>query len=497
MTATSRSTAPGRQPSPPQRRRRIAQILTCRTLARLAGDTSGATAIIIGLTSMVLLGFSALGTEVGYWYFTHRNLQNAADSAAMSAVAALENIANPDTAHRTQATAEAKATAARYGFVDTQGGVAVAVNIPPTAGAYTADPNAVEVVITEPQTLFLTAAIKIGGQPLFAANPTQRVRAVANPGTNGNGCVVTLDRAAVVDLFANGNTQLNLTGCDLYINSDAAAALDQVGTGSITARAAFVTGGITSSGQAALTTTAGSYTGTAPINDPYANLVPPYTSPGGSCTNDPARTISGDYAPSTDAAGVTHYGPSTPGGMVVFCNAAWPPNGSTIQLDPGLYVFDGGIFGCQNCTITGSNVTIYLTGSTGSTSNWATLSFSGNGTTALNINAPTDAYVQANPGTKVLEGIAIFDDRNSPTTSSNAFSGNATASVNGVIYMPTQSVTFNGNAVGQIPTCSQIIALTLVFHGNSAFQNSCATYQNPQTGTGVANIGAIPARLVE
>ncbi len=246
-----------------------------------------------------------------------------------------------------------------------------------------------------------------------------------------------------------------------------------------------------------MTTTAGSYTGTAPINDPYANLVPPYTSPGGSCTNDPARTISGDYAPSTDAAGVTHYGPSTPGGMVVFCNAAWPPNGSTIQLDPGLYVFDGGIFGCQNCTITGSNVTIYLTGSTGSTSNWATLSFSGNGTTALNINAPTDAYVQANPGTKVLEGIAIFDDRNSPTTSSNAFSGNATASVNGVIYMPTQSVTFNGNAVGQIPTCSQIIALTLVFHGNSAFQNSCATYQNPQTGTGVANIGAIPARLVE
>ena len=158
---------------------------------------------------------------------------------------------------------------------------------------------------------------------------------------------------------------------------------------------------------------------------------------------------------------------------------------------------DGGIFGCQNCSVTGSNVTIYLTGSTGSTSNWACMSFSGNGVTALNINAPTDAYVTANPGTKVLEGIAIFDDRNSPTSLCNSFSGNATALVNGVIYMPTQSVTFNGTATGQIPICSQIIALTLVFHGNSAFQNSCATYQNPQTGTGVANIGAIPARLVE
>ena len=132
MTATSRSTAPSRQPSPSARRSRIA--LLGSRLAALAGDQGGATAIIIGLTSMVLLGFTALGTETGYWYLTHRNLQNAADSAAMSAVAALENIANPDTAHKNMATAEAKATASRYGFTDTQGGVAVAVNIPPPAG---------------------------------------------------------------------------------------------------------------------------------------------------------------------------------------------------------------------------------------------------------------------------------------------------------------------------------------------------------------------------
>src|ERR1700688_4747675 len=131
MTENSRSTALSRQQSRPQRRSRIAQILACRALV---GDTSGATAVIVGLTSMVLLGFTALGTETGYWYLTHRNLQNAADSAAMSAVAALENIANPDTAHKNMATAEAKATASRYGFTDTQGGVAGAVNIPPTAG---------------------------------------------------------------------------------------------------------------------------------------------------------------------------------------------------------------------------------------------------------------------------------------------------------------------------------------------------------------------------
>ena len=457
--------------------------------SELLGDRSGATAIIIGLTSMVLLAFAALGTEASYWYFYHRDLQNAADSAAMSAVAALENIQNPDLAHRTQAAAEAKATAARYGFVDAQGGVAVTVNIPPTAGAYTTDPNAVEVLVTKPQALFLTAALKFGGTPLFAANPAQKVRAVAHPGTNGNGCVVTLDRGTVSDLSSNGNTVLNLTGCDLYVNSNATTALDQVGNATINARAAFVTGGVSSTANASLYTTVGTFTGTAPINDPYANVPPPYTSPGSSCTNaSPPTTFHVNISVS---GGTTTY---TPDGtnMAIFCGG-WSPSG-TVVLSPGLYVVDGGTFGCNGCKISGDNVTIFLTGSG---TNYATLSFSGTSSTQLNINAPTYAYVTSNPATKAIMGIAIYSDRNAPTTSNSAFSGQATATINGVIYMPTQNVTFNGNGSAASPTCSQIIAFTLVFHGNSGFQNDCAVYSNPATGQGVVSIGAIPAQLVE
>jgi Flp pilus assembly protein TadG len=485
MTATSRSTAPDRQPLGS----RISRLRMCRVLATLADDTSGATAIIIGLTSMVLLGFTALGTEASYWYFTHRNLQNAADSAAMSAVAALENITNPDAAHKASATAEAKATAARYGFTDTQGGVAVAVNIPPTAGAYTTDANAVEVVITEPQKLFLTAALTFGGTPLFAANPTQKVRAVANPGTNGNGCVVTLDRSDVVDLSLNGNTQLNLTACDLYINSDAPNALNQVGNATVTARAAFITGG--DSGNGNITTTAGTFFGTAPINDPYAAVAQPYSS-GSTCTPIP---------PITTGSSTVNLAPDS-GGVVVFCNG-WSPSGN-IHLSPGLYVVWGAPgLSCNNCNISGDNVTIFLTG-TGT--NYAGIAMSGNGTTSLNINAPTDAYVTANPGFKGVEGIAIFGDRNAPCPTSNGvqtcsvgvvFSGNATAAIGGVTYLSHQNVTFNGNGTGGTPGCSQIIGFTMTFHGNSGFQNNCTLYQNTGTGVGVLNIGAIPAQLVE
>src|SRR5258708_2841603 len=509
MTATSRSTAPGRQPSPPQRRSRIAQILACRSLAALAGDRSGASAIIIGLASMVLLGFTALGTEAGYWYFTHRDLQNAADSAAMSAAAALTNVTTPGTTDKTQATAEAKATAARYGFTDTQGGVAVAVNIPPAAGAYTSEANAVEVVITEPQTLFLTAAMSFGGTPLFAAPPTQKVRAVAHPKTNGNGCVVTLDKSAVIDLSLNGNTSVNLTGCDLYVNSNATNALSQVGSAAITARAAFIYGGDTGNGN--ITTQVGPncttapcapYFGTLPINDPYAGIAPPYTSPGSSCSN--ASPPTSTHVNTSTSGGVTTF---TPDGtnMAVFCGG-WDPsagNTSNIFLNPGLYVVDGGIFGCNNCTISGSNVTIYLTGS-GTT--YAGMSFSGNGTAWLNINAPTAAFMAANNATKAIMGIAIFGDRNDPCPLvngvrtcrvSSTFSANATPTINGVIYLPDQNSTFNGNGAAGSPVCAQFISYTITFHGNSGFANNCTDYSNNNTGTGVLNIGAIPAQLVE
>ena len=439
---------------------------------------------------MALLGFTALGTEGGYWYFKHRNLQNAADSAAMSAVAALLNIANPDAAHKTQATSEAQATAARYGFVDTQGGVSVAVNIPPSAGTHTSDPNAVEVIINQPEALFLSAALSFGGKPLFSKNPTQIVRAVATPGTNGNGCVVTLDKSAVVDLFANGNTQLTLSGCDLYVNSDASDALNETGNATITARAAYITGDPSGTAKTSLTTTVGTFTGTAPINDPYAGLKAPYTSPGSSCTNASPPTTT--HVNVSSSGGVTTY---TPDGtnMAIFCGG-WTPAAGNVFLNPGLYVVDGGTFGCNNCTISGNNVTIYLTGSG---SNYATLAFGGSSSTQLNVNAPTDAFMQANPSTKALEGIAIFADRNAPTTSVSAFSGQATANINGVIYMPTQQVTFNGNGAASSPRCSQIIAYSLTFHGNSGFQNDCADYSNPTTGAGVLNIGAIPAQLVE
>src|SRR5258708_17147032 len=160
--------------------------------------------------------------------------------------------------------------------------------------------------------------------------------------------------------------------------------------------------------------------------------------------------------------------------MAIFCGG-WSPSG-TVSLSPGLYVVDGGTFGCNACTISGNNVTIFLTGSG---TNYATLSFSGTSSTQLNINAPTDAFMSSNPSTKAIEGIAIYADRNAPTTSNSSFSGSATATINGVIYMPTHNVTFNGNGAAGSPACSQIITFPQVFHPHSSFQTTSAPSPNP------------------
>src|SRR5438477_2024881 len=83
-----------------------------RLLSATLHDRGGATAVVAGLVSTALIGFAGLGSETGLWYYTYRSMQAAADSSALGAAAALL------AADGTSYAAEAKATAARYGFVD-------------------------------------------------------------------------------------------------------------------------------------------------------------------------------------------------------------------------------------------------------------------------------------------------------------------------------------------------------------------------------------------
>jgi hypothetical protein len=426
-----------------------------RRLHALAADCSGGVAVTLGLSFLVTAGFAGLAVEVGDWYLTKRTMQGAADSAAYSATTA-KAVGGTASAY----TSEAKSVAGSYGYVDQNNGVAVTVNSPPASGNHASDNTAVEVIITRPQPLALASLFLL-------APPTIEARAVASSGATG--CILALDRGNVTDLTDSGNTILNLDNCNIYVNASDAKALTLSGSATINANAVFITGNYTTSGHAALNTTQGTHTGVLPADDPYADVpIPSYQ---GCAQNN--FSLSGGLS-RTFTTGTS--------GVMVFCNGFSVSGGSNVTLNPAIYIIDHGDFTLSgNSSLSGSGVTIVLTSSTGA--NYATVSISGGATVSL--TAPTSGPTA---------GLAFFQDRNAPAAGSNRLTGGSTQNITGVIYFPNQNLTFSGGTTTAGAPCTQVLALTLTFSGNSSFNNAST---NNCAGTGMRGIGNGFVQLVE
>jgi hypothetical protein len=410
--------------------------------------------VMLALSLASILGVAGLGTEVASWYMTTQTMQAAADAAAYTAA-----IAQSKGASAAQLTTEAQSIASGYHFVSGSAGVSVTANNPPTSGGHKGNSTAVEVIVAQPQTPLISGLFMSSG-------PTLQARSVAAAVTTGSGCVLALDKGNVVDVTDSGNTILNLNGCSLYINSDDSAALTLSGNATIDAGAAYITGGVSTSGKAALDTTKGTYTGTPPISDPYANVAIPYYS---GC-NQNNYDDSSSTPQTISATGTTPY---------VFCNGLALSGQSSLTLNPGIYIVDRGslsMSGGSTLTATGG-VTIVLTSSTGS--NYATASVSGG--SIASVTAPC---------TGATAGLAFFQDRNAPTSGSDSFTGGSTQNINGALYFPNQTVTFSGGSGTGGPVCTQLVAYRLSFSGSSTFNNNCASVCT-------ATIGSSSTQLVE
>jgi Flp pilus assembly protein TadG len=415
---------------------------------RFVADCRGVTSTLMALSFMGMLGFAGLATEVGLWYVKKRSMQSAADSAAFSAAIALST---------GNASTEAQSVAGTYGFVDGSGGTTVTVNNPPTSGPNTSA-SAVEVTISQPQTFTIAR--------LFLSNAlTIQARSVA-VGASGNGCVLALDTANVTDDSLSGGATLNLSNCSLYINSVSTHALSMSGGARINALSAFITGNYSTSGGATLNTTNGTFTGVAPIGDPYANVsIPSYSG-----CNQTNFHLSGGASQTLSVGSSSVY---------VFCNGLNLSGGASLTLNPGIYVINGGSFNLSGGTTFNATggVTIVLTGSTAA--GYATANISGGAN--VSITAPTSGPTA---------GLAFFQDRNAPSSGTDSFSGGTTQTITGAIYFPHQAVNYSGGATAGGSNCTQLIAYTMTFSGGSTFNNNCA-------GVGTAAIGGGNSRIIE
>lgn len=285
----------------------------------------------------------------------------------------------------------------------------------------------------------------VGIMGLSSLNVSAKAAAVVVSG--GKGCVVSLNRGASGAAVTQGSANINLTGCSLYDNSNHGSALTVGGSSKISALSVGVVGGI--SGNAGITTTQGVETGVTPIADPYAKVPVPAFS---GCTenNFTAKTT------------VTINPGVYCGGMALQANA-------NVTLNPGIYIIDRGKFSVNgNASIQGTGVTLVFTSST--MTDWPDATI--NGGAIVNLIAPSSGPTA---------GIVMYGDRNIPLGTSFKFTGGGTQYLGGAIYFPTGAVSFAGGA-GTTTSCTQLIADTVTFNGNSNFAINCDSFGTKQFG---------------
>ena len=397
------------------------------TCARLWKDKSGGVLIYAALALPVLLGVSGLSVDVGSWYANKRIAQASADAGAMAA--ALEvmrgGIAGNDDVAYSVLYQAALDSASENGY-DASGGDTIQINNPPTSGAYASLADYVEVIVQRPAQVFLAGM-------LFHEAVTVAGRAVAEAIINDT-CVWALSRNADKAVKASGAAVVNLP-CGIFSNSGADEALSGDGGACITASRLKSVGG--ASGDCLNPAVV---TDNRPISDPFADMQPP--SYGGCDFNGNIRVNGGET--------VT----LTPG---TYCGRIRVNSGGTLNFDPGLYVLDSTAMTItSNATVTGSDVTFYLTE---------------NSTQGTNISVAANASVTLSaPTGGDLPGVLFYQDRNSPADISHSFTGQSSMNLEGILYFPNQNLKFAGGGAID-PVSTVIVADTIDFTGNTTTDN--------------------------
>ena len=316
-----------------------------------------------------------------------------------------------------------RAVSGSNGYVHEQAAVTVAVNKPPQSGPNRTNNSAVEVIITKTVTPTFSAMF---GQTAR----TVSARSVASLATTAS-CVVALSSNAPNALRIWGNASVDAPTCALVSRSSIAVG------GSSTVKATSVSYATSASWSPKDSNLPGPNF-VSPPSDPYADLAIP--SPQLPCSNYMAGTS----------------GPGT------YCSMNLPKG--TTTLAPGTYVINGP-FSMKNGTVLkGAGVTLVFGPN-------ATLGNVTNG--SVEIEAPKSG---------AMRGIAMTSSRG--LVGDLKFAGQSSLSVTGAIYLPGINLTYRGGAGAT--ECTQIIANTVDFSGNSALKMNCAAYGVKSPGGTVA-----------
>ena len=411
-------------------------------LRNLARARRGSVAIQVALMLTVLLGVIALGTEIGFLLYKHRQMQAAADGAAFGAAVAVSK------GYPTDYTLEARAIAGSAGFVSGVDSVVVTINRPPTTGNYVGNSAAVEVIISQPQylgmaSLFHDALFDVGA------------RAVAAVGGSGLFCIIGLDAMASGTVRIKNNGVVSSTTCGVGVNSSSANAL-VLENGAAIYGPVSVVGGWDLAGNAHLYYQTAPYPkrDADPFTDPYAGVS--LSASGAIARTQPTGCTTCTLQPGRYANGLNY------------------TNGQTLNMAAGVYYIDTRFILSNSVKVNAtSGVTIVINGS---------YAISVGNNVTLNLVAPTSG---------ATAGIAMASIRTATSSVTQSFSNNAIMNLTGALYFPNQILLFDNNSTINTPSCGQIIARMVSIQNNANLKTTCA-------GTGVSPVTAGgPSKLVE
>ena len=421
----------------------------------------GAIVILLALLLLAIVGALAIALDCGQLLDDRRQVQAAADAAALAAATQLfvhypaieaSNFTNYDPSGAAATAAQASATA--NGFPNDGVTSTVTVNLPPQSGPFRGKATYVEVIVTYYQQRAFSRIWGTAATPVVARAVGRGRWAATKDG------IIVLDPTAKDSLNASGTGSVTVTGgASVLVDSSDGAAAAITGGGSMTAPEFDVTGGSIGNFNGTV------ITGVPPTPDPLRYLpvptVPPYgTLTSTAVTDSKGKVIGYNYTMTpgrytslpnftpNDTVTLGQASANNAGGIYYLDGTGFTSTGATIQMDPN----------------TSGGVMIYNNPS--GTSNSQGISISGNSSGTVNLSALTSGpYV----------GILFWQSRTAPQTMSITGGGNFT--MVGTFYAADALLTISGSGTATIG--SQYISRTLNLGGNG---NITINYSDNTTG---------------
>jgi len=440
---------------------------------RLARDEAGTLVTTVAVLP-AFIGALALGVELGQVYVMKRQMQGAADAAAL--VASVDLLAGKSTS---VISSDAQFEAQRNGSTNGANNVSVTVNSPPSSGPNVNSPGAVEVVVSRTVSLPFTNILNsfVGRSSSGVSVNARSVAAQGSytqTGTNYVGCVVALTSATEQGVsftsFNNYNSDCSIVSTGTATGQGSSASVNLSSFTSATLRSVWTSGSLSLSSYGSFNPQYPSQTNqTSFVVDPYAGLTTPTA---GLCSYT-------NY--------VAPFGISLTLRPGTYCGGLSVTNKSNIAFMPGTYyIADGDLFlnatnniSCPSCT-GGAGVTFVLTQVSGNNGNIGGVSITAGNTVTLSA-----------PSSGTYQGLLFYQDRNVPTgtisSSSKIFTLSATSSatLNGAIYFPNNTINIPSlnNAGTSSSGCTVWIGRYIVFSGfNSNYIAGCSNYGTTPVG---------------